>query len=90
MTPPITPPRRRNAQVRTYTKLLQVAIRRDAVTDPHEAREILRRLTTANARLNTATRDPLAGIDTARLVADAHRILGFTAQSLLQPSGGQR
>lgn len=90
MTPPNTPPRRRNAQIRTYAKLLQCAVQRAEVAEPEEARQILRQLKAANARINRATCDTLAGIDTAGLVAAAHRILGFTAQSLLQPTGGER
>lgn len=90
MTPPNTPPRRRNAQIRTYAKLLQCAVQRAEVNDQEEAREVLRKLKAANARINRATSDTLTGIDTAGLVADAHRILGFTPASLLQPTGGER
>lgn len=89
MTPPNTPPIRRNAQIRTYAALLRSALQRGEVTDPEEARATLRRLNTAKTRLNQTTRDSLQGIDTAGLVAAAHRLLGFTAQSLLKPQGGE-
>lgn len=90
MTPPINPPKRRNAQIRTYATLLQCAVKRNEVTDIEEARDVLRQLNSANARIGRATRDALAGIDTHSLVSAAHRVLGFEPESLLHSQGDLR
>lgn len=87
--PPNTPPRRRNAQVRTYIGLLNAGLRDAAVDDRAAASEILRELRTIRRRLQISTKDPLTDFNVQALKSAAHELLGFSQQSLLQPKGGE-
>lgn len=86
--PPLnTPPRRRNAQVRTYWRLLQYAIKQHTTTDATAARDCYKKLQQANAQLTANPRDNLDGLDVAALVRTTHKLLGLADDSLLEPKG---
>lgn len=83
MKPPTDPPRRRNAQVRTYWRLMQHAIQHGEISGT-EAHAVYRLLQQANARLRVSTFDKLEDLNPAQLVAAAHHLLGFGPSSLLK------
>lgn len=88
MQPMRTPPRRRNAQVRTYWRLLQHALKQRTTTNEPAARTVYKQLQHANTRLARNSRDTLEGIDVADIVAQARELLGLTDSSLPTPGGG--
>lgn len=90
MTPPATPPRGRNQQVRTYWRLLQFAIKTREVTDLSTAREIYKQLQQAKSNIDRDPRAGLSGINTADIIQAAHAALGWSPQSLLQPTEGKQ
>lgn len=86
MTPPATPPRGRNQQVRTYWRLLQFAIKTREVTDLSIARDIYKQLQQVKSSIDRNPRDGLNGIDIADIIRTAHDVLGWSPASLLKPT----
>lgn len=88
MSSKFTPPARRNAQIRTYWRLLQHGIKHNTVSDLVEARKTYSQLQFAHKRIRTNPRDGLADLPVSTIVESAHRLLGLSEKSLLKPAGG--
>lgn len=71
------PQKRRNAQIRTYWRLLQFAISRELIINPERANALYNELQKAKQRIDKNTQDSLKGIDVEQLVATAQKLLGF-------------
>ena len=73
----VTPPRRRNGQIRTYCRLIQFALTRGLITASQETLAVYAELQAAKQRIDKNTKDTLTDLDIGQMVAVAQEILGF-------------
>lgn len=73
----ITPPRRRNGQIRTYWRLLKFAIAQQLVTNESKAKTLYNEFQAAKARIDANTQEPLLDVNVEELVTAAQSLLGF-------------